>query len=74
MELPWEDGGCILCLRDDIEMSRSHIVPQSLGGFVWARTHCASCNSLVGSAIEVEDWAKKGTAQRRRGRRPKTEA
>lgn len=24
-------------------------------------------------ASEVEDWAKKGTQQRRRGRRPKTE-
>ena len=25
-------------------------------------------------ASEVEEWAKKGTAQRRRGRRPKAEA
>lgn len=52
MELPWAPRRCILCLRDDVEMSRSHLVPQSLGGFVWARTHCTDCNSLVGSAIE----------------------
>ena len=34
-------------------MSRSHLVPQSLGGFAWAWTHCAACNSLVGTAIEA---------------------
>lgn len=34
-------------------MSRSHLVPQSLGGFVWAWTHCAACNNLVGSTIEA---------------------
>lgn len=54
MELPWAYRRCILCLRDDVEMSRSHLVPQSLGGFVWAWTHCTACNNLVGSAIEAE--------------------
>jgi hypothetical protein len=53
MELPWSHRRCILCLRDDIEMSRSHLVPQSLGGFVWAWTHCTACNNLVGRAIEA---------------------
>ncbi len=52
MELPWSHRRCILCLRDDAAMSRSHLVPQSLGGFVWAWTHCTACNNLVGSAIE----------------------
>lgn len=52
MELPWEHRRCILCLRDDVAMSRSHLVPQSLGGFVWAWTHCTDCNNRVGSAIE----------------------
>lgn len=33
-------------------MSRSHLVPQSLGGFMWAWTHCAACNNRVGSEIE----------------------
>jgi hypothetical protein len=33
-------------------MSRSHLVPQSIGGFVWAWTHCTACNNLVGSAVE----------------------
>lgn len=34
-------------------MSRSHLVPQSLGGFVWAWTHCVECNNRVGSEIEA---------------------
>ena len=53
MELPWSHRRCILCLRDDVEMSRAHLVPQSLGGFVWAWTHCAACNNRVGSEIEA---------------------
>jgi hypothetical protein len=54
VKLPWSYRRCILCLRNDVDMSRSHLVPQSLGGFVWAWTHCAACNNLVGSAIEAE--------------------
>jgi hypothetical protein len=53
VELPWAHRRCILCLRDDVDMSRSHLVPQSLGGFAWAWTQCADCNNLVGSAIEA---------------------
>lgn len=53
MELPWACRRCILCLRDDVEMSRSHLVPQSLGGFVWSWTHCATCNNFLGTAIEA---------------------
>jgi len=53
VELPWAHRRCILCLGDDVEMSRSHLIPQSLGGFVWAWTHCTSCNNLIGTAIEA---------------------
>jgi fructose-specific component phosphotransferase system IIB-like protein len=53
MELPWIHRRCIVCLRDDIEMTRAHLVPQSLGGFVWARTHCADCNNGLGARVEA---------------------
>lgn len=33
-------------------MTRSHVVPQTLGGFVWAWTHCAECNNDLGSRVE----------------------
>lgn len=34
-------------------MSRSHLIPRSLGGFAWAWTHCLECNNRVGSEIEA---------------------
>jgi HNH endonuclease len=52
MELPWAHQRCIVCLRDDVEMTRAHLVPQSLGGFVWARTQCADCNNGLGTRVE----------------------
>jgi hypothetical protein len=33
-------------------MTRAHLVPESLGGFVWARTHCAGCNNGLGARVE----------------------
>src|SRR5581483_5687069 len=33
-------------------MTRSHLIPQTLGGFVWAWTHCSDCNNKIGSRIE----------------------
>jgi hypothetical protein len=52
MELPWTHRRCIVCLRDDVDMTRAHLVPESLGGFVWARTHCAGCNNSLGARVE----------------------
>lgn len=34
-------------------MTRAHLIPESLGGFVWSRTHCASCNNDLGSRVEA---------------------
>jgi len=53
VELPWPHGRCIVCLRDDVPMTRAHLVPESLGGFVWSRTHCKACNSGLGTRVEA---------------------
>lgn len=53
MELPWPHSRCIVCLRDDVPMTRAHLVPESLGGFVWSRTHCAACNNGLGTRVEA---------------------
>lgn len=53
MELPWKHRRCIVCLRDDVAMTRAHLVPESLGGFVWSRTHCAKCNNGLGTRVEA---------------------
>ena len=34
-------------------MTRAHLVPESLGGFVWARTLCAACNNGLGTRVEA---------------------
>src|SRR5438034_604450 len=34
-------------------MTRAHLVPVSLGGFAWARTHCACCNKGLGTRVEA---------------------
>ena len=53
MELPWPHRRCIVCLRGDVPMTRAHLIPESLGGFVWSRTHCASCNNGLGTRVEA---------------------
>src|SRR5690242_4193808 len=57
MELPWSHRRCVLCLRsreDDVQMSRAHLVPRSIGGFAWAWTHCKNCNEEVGARVECD--------------------
>jgi hypothetical protein len=53
MELSWAYRRCILCLREDVTLTRAHLVPEALGGFVWARTFCPECNNGIGSRIEA---------------------
>src|SRR5947199_9949475 len=53
IELAWKHPRCIVCLRDDVAMTRAHLVPESLGGFVWSRTHCADCNNGLGARVEA---------------------
>src|SRR5438270_341747 len=53
MEWPWQDKRCILCLREDEELSRAHLFPEFLGGFLWSRTHCRDCNSFIGHQVEA---------------------
>jgi len=53
MEWPWAERRCIFCLRDDVPMSRSHVIPESVGGFLWARTQCEKCNNDLGSKVDA---------------------
>jgi hypothetical protein len=57
VDLGWRFRRCILCRRDfDAELvpfSRSHLIPDSIGGFAWAWTKCKECNERVGSSIEA---------------------
>lgn len=44
---------CILCLREEKKLSRAHLFPGVLGGFLWSRTHCRDDNSFLGHEVEA---------------------
>lgn len=44
------------------DVARSHLIPESVGGFLWAWTQCEKCNNDLGS--EVEAGIKKDDAIR----------
>ncbi len=50
-EVPWTRGICILCLEER-PLTREHIIPEQIGGRLWVRFLCQSCNSQFGSTIE----------------------
>jgi len=53
MEFPWLNKQCILCLRE-VELTKEHIIPEALGGRLWARFLCKKCNDNMGDKIEDE--------------------
>lgn len=53
MKFDWPEPRCVLCLHDDVPMTRAHVVPKAIGGFLWGYTLCQQCNSWVGSTIEA---------------------
>jgi hypothetical protein len=56
VDLGWPHRRCILCCRelsDEVPFSRAHLIPQAIGGFLWAWTKCKECNDRAGSDIEA---------------------
>lgn len=53
MEIPWDDPRCVVCFRDAEPLSKAHLFPEFLGGFLWSRTHCRDCNSYFGHEVEA---------------------
>src|SRR6266540_6184296 len=51
MEVPWPYDRCILCLGPG-PLTEEHIIPDSIGGKLWVRFLCASCNGELGHEIE----------------------
>lgn len=52
MEIPWTYERCILC-RSTGQMTEEHIIPESLGGRLYARFLCKPCNDKLGHSIEA---------------------
>lgn len=53
MEWPWPDKRCVLCLAAEERLSRAHLFPAFLGGFLWSRSHCRDCNNFIGHQVEA---------------------
>lgn len=54
MKVDWPDERCIICLRRPqpgkpmTERTEAHVIPESLGGKLWAPFLCKQCNSDMG--------------------------
>lgn len=46
-------GHCILCHKDDVELSKEHVIPQSMGGYYCINNVCKECNSsILGAKVD----------------------
>lgn len=51
MQIPWGENKCILCLEEK-EMTKEHLIPESLWGKLFCEFLCEKCNSKLGGDIE----------------------
>jgi hypothetical protein len=49
---PWDDPRCILCLKEK-PLTKAHLIPEFLGGNLFAYNECKDCNSDLGSKVEA---------------------
>jgi len=54
MEVPWKGTRCILCLLTKASLTEEHIIPERIGGKLWVRFLCDSCNSRLGERVDAE--------------------
>ena len=52
-EVRWNWDYCILCPKQD-KLTKEHIIPESLGGKLWARFVCKKCNDIMGYRVEAD--------------------
>src|SRR4051794_1002287 len=50
--VPWDDARCIFCLEEK-PLTKAHLIPEFLGGNLFAYNECKGCNSELGSKIEA---------------------
>jgi hypothetical protein len=53
MEVPWSGARRIVCLGPG-PLTEEHIIPQQVGGKLWARFLCKPCNDRLGDEVEAE--------------------
>lgn len=50
--VPWADPRCIFC-REEKPLTKAHLIPEFLGGNLFAYNECKECNSELGSKVEA---------------------
>lgn len=56
-------GHCIICHRDNVEMSDEHVIPDAIGGYYHIYKVCKDCNSKLGDNVDsqlLKHWVIKG--------------
>lgn len=56
-------GHCIICHKDNVEMTDEHVIPDALGGYYHIYCVCKACNSKLGDNVDVKlinHWIMKG--------------
>ena len=46
-------GHCIICHRDNVELSDEHVIPDSMGGYIHCYNVCKECNSRLGDHVDA---------------------
>lgn len=47
-------GHCIICHRDNVEMSDEHVIPDAIGGYYHLYKVCKDCNSKLGDKVDSQ--------------------
>jgi hypothetical protein len=50
--LDWNDPRCLFCLEEK-PLTKAHLIPEFLGGNLFAYNECKDCNSLLGAKVEA---------------------
>lgn len=45
-------GLCMICRKDNVELSDEHIIPDAIGGVMHSYQVCKKCNSMLGQEID----------------------
>jgi len=53
MKCPWDWNKCILCLENN-PLTKEHIIPSQIGGLLWCKFLCKSCNDFFGYNVEKD--------------------
>lgn len=62
-------GHCIICHRDEVELSDEHVIPDAIGGYYHIYNVCKNCNSNLGNCVDsylLKNWLIIGARHNKR--------